>query len=81
MANSDAIPYANSPDWRRLYETALLEKDPSKLIARISAARGAILDRIEDNLKNPALSEQGAMNDALRNLRRLAEVASTAGAA
>ena len=71
----------NAPGWRPLYESALLETDPSRLIDRILAARTAIFDRIEDTLRQPELSEQRAMNDALRNLRRHAEVASTSGAA
>ena len=58
-------------DWRPLYEAALLENDPGKIRERISAARTAILDTIEDTLTNSLPGNQRAMNDALSNLRRL----------
>ena len=64
---------SNSPDWKPIYEAALLETDGSKLPERITAARTAILDRIEESLTSPLPSEHRAMDDALRNLRRLAE--------
>jgi len=64
---------SNSPDWKPLYEAALLETDASKLLERISVARSAILDRIEESLRNPSPGEHRVMNDALRNLRRLAK--------
>lgn len=61
-------------DWKSLYEAALLENDPSKVVERIMAARNAIFDRMETTLRSPIPSEHRAMNDALRNLRRLTEV-------
>ena len=64
---------SNSHDWKPLYDAALLETDGSKLPERITAARTAILDRIEESLTSPLPSEHRVMNDALRNLRRLAE--------
>ena len=70
-----------NPDWKPLYEAALLETDLSKLPGRIIMARNAILDRIEEGLTNPLPSEHRAMNDALRNLRRLAEITTTRTAA
>jgi hypothetical protein len=42
-------------DWQPLYEAALQETDESKLSERISIARNAILDRIEENLSNHLL--------------------------
>jgi len=63
---------SNSRDWKPLYEAALFETDGSKLPERITAARTAILDRIEESLTSPLPSEHRVMNDALRNLRRLA---------
>ena len=63
---------SNSHDWKPLYDAALLETDGSKLPERISVARNAILDRIEQTLRNPSPAEHRVMNDALRNLRRLA---------
>jgi hypothetical protein len=65
----------NASPWKALYEAALLETDSSKLPERITAARNAILDRIEEILTDPIPSEHRAMNDALRHLRRLADMA------
>jgi len=62
-------------DWKPLFEAALLETDAIKLPERITTARSAILDRIEESLTNPVASEQGAMDNALRSLRRLAQIA------
>ena len=61
-------------DWKPLYQAVLLETDGSKLPERITIARTAILDRVEESLTSPLPSEHRAMDDALRNLRRLAEV-------
>jgi hypothetical protein len=65
---------STSKDWKPLYEAALLETDAKKLAERIAIARSSILDRIEESLTHPLLGEQRAMDDALRNLRRLARV-------
>ena len=70
-----------SPDWKPLYEAALLETDASKLPQRIVTARNAILDRIEKSRTDPLLTEHRAMKDALRHLRRLAEVSIVRSAA
>jgi len=61
-------------DWIPLYEMALLETDAGKLPQRITMARSAIFDRIEESLKHPLPGEQRAMDNALRNLRRLAMI-------
>ena len=60
-------------DWMPWYEMALVETDAGKLPERITMARNAILDRIEESLTHPLPGEQRAMDDALRNLRRLAQ--------
>ena len=67
--------------WKPLYEAALLETDSSRLPERIIAARKAIVDRIEESLREPVASEHQAMNEALRHLRRLAEMAAPSIAA
>jgi len=54
-----------------LYEAALFETDSNKLLQRITAARTAILDRIEESVTRPVPAECRAMDDALRTLRRL----------
>ena len=76
QGNDSTIMYfaqSNSRDWKPLYEAALFETDGSKLPELITAARTAILDRIEESLTSPLPSEHRVMNDALRNLRRHAE--------
>jgi hypothetical protein len=65
-------------DWRPLYEAALLEADVAKLPERITVARSAILDRIEETFVHSLPGEQRAMDEALRNLRRLAQLTTTA---
>lgn len=71
-------PDANS-DWKSLYEAALRETDSSKVAQRIALARGAILNQIEESLRNPAVAEHSAMDNALRNLRKLARRLDCAG--
>jgi inhibitor of KinA sporulation pathway (predicted exonuclease) len=61
-------------DWKPLYKAALLETDVTKLPQRITAARSAILNRIEESFTHSLLGEHRAMDDALRNLRRLAKL-------
>jgi len=38
------------PDWKDLYQLAILEMDPAKLPQRIEDARNAVLDRLEGSL-------------------------------
>ena len=45
---TDGVPHA--PDWKELYQLAVIELDPAKLSDRISDARNAILDRIQELL-------------------------------
>ena len=59
-------------DWKSLYEIALRETDRSKLAQRIATARSAILANVEKSIREPAIGDQCAMDDALRNLRKLA---------
>jgi hypothetical protein len=58
-------------DWKSLYEVALHETDRNKLPERIAIAKNAILNRIEQSIRNPALGDHCAMDAALRNLRRM----------
>jgi len=61
-------------DWKPLYEAARLETDVTKLPERITAARGAILDRIEESFVHSLPGEQRAIDEALHNLRSLAQL-------
>jgi len=62
-------------EWKDLYEAALLETDAGKLPDRITTAKSAILDRIEESFTHPLPGEHRALGEALRDLRRLAEKA------
>lgn len=61
--------------WRQLYESAVLELDLRRLPESITLARRAILDRAEDIMTKPTSDEHRALNDALRTLRLLEQVA------
>ena len=67
-------------DWKPLYEAALSETDLTKLPERIITARSAILDRIEETFVHSLPGEQRAMDEALRNLRTLAQLTITRSA-
>jgi hypothetical protein len=78
MAQTTLLPPRRSLDiagWKQLYETAILEIDDAKLPKRIAAARCAILDRAEEILTKPPSAERHALNNALRTLQLLDEVA------
>jgi hypothetical protein len=69
---------ASSPDkWKRLFEAALLERDPVVLERRLQVAKDAILDHIEDSFRTASLSERRlllASLNTISELRRLAKV-------
>jgi len=67
-----------SPQWRQLYQAAILEMDAGLLWQRIITAERAIGDRIDELDSNPdrAFGERDALANArvmLRCLRRLAD--------
>jgi hypothetical protein len=68
-------------DWRTLYQSAMLESDRTKRLERILEARHAVLDRAEELLTGAPSDERSVLNDALRALRVLEQVAvkSTSG--
>jgi hypothetical protein len=74
---NNVIPLGESfsPTWKHLYECAMLELDKSKLPERIAAAHRAIVDRAEEIVGNQSDDEHYALNDALRALRLLEQVA------
>jgi hypothetical protein len=58
--------------WEKLYRSAILESDPSKLAQRISEAQSAILDRYLSFARQLAPGkEQDALTRALRMLALL----------
>jgi hypothetical protein len=64
-----------SSTWRDLYECAMLELDRRKLPERIAAAHRAIVDRAEEIVASQSDDEHYALNDALRSLQLLEQVA------
>jgi hypothetical protein len=67
---------AAHPEWRQLCQAALFEINPVKLLERITLARHAVLDRIEDGYSKPKNDEQAALREALTaldTLRRITE--------
>ena len=61
-----------SPDWHELYRLAQVETDPALLRRRISEARNAILDRLQETLAKPSnYKERQQLSDALTGLRTL----------
>ena len=58
------------PDWKELYELAVMELDTAKLPQRITDARNAILDRAEETFaKRGNYHECQELTDALSGLR------------
>jgi hypothetical protein len=64
-----------SSTWKHLYECAMLEFDKNKLPERIAAAHRAIVERAEEVITNQSTDEHYALNDALRALQLLEQVA------
>jgi len=66
---------ASGAQWKRFYESALLELNPQLVAGAITVARHAILDRAEEIMTKPSSDEHFALNSALRILRTLEELA------
>ena len=63
-----------SPEWQRLYEKILIERDPEKLPEDIARAEAAILSRLRQLSRLPKdEAERGAISDALSSLSALKE--------
>ena len=65
------------PEWKRLYEAAVLELDPTRTLLRVAEAERAVTDRMEQ-LNGSGLdgSEHLALTQALIVLRDLRKMAS-----
>jgi hypothetical protein len=74
---NNVIPIGTSfgSTWKGLFECAMLELDHSKLHERIAAAHRAIVDRVEEMVADPSDDEHYALNDALRALQLLEQMA------
>src|ERR1700738_2021570 len=65
--SNDAQSTDGKRHWEKLYRSAILESDQSKLAQRISDAQSAILDRCASLAKQPAPGkERDALTRALR---------------
>ncbi len=64
-----------SSTWKHLYECAMLELDKKRLPERIAAAHRAIVERAEEIITNQSTDEHYALNDALRTLQLLEQMA------
>ncbi|MGA8620989.1 MAG: hypothetical protein WB660_20990 [Candidatus Sulfotelmatobacter sp.] len=59
MAHRRIPPSCNvrfNEDWKQLYQYAILKPDFTKLLQRIAEARHAILDRAEEMMTNPPVT-------------------------
>jgi hypothetical protein len=61
----------HSHQWKEIYQFAISEQDITRLPQRITDARSAIFDRIEEMITGPGTDEKRMLNDALNGLRIL----------
>jgi hypothetical protein len=62
------------PRWKRLCIAALSELDPAKVAERITVARSAVLDQIEDNISQSSNHEQLTLHNAVEALDVLRKI-------
>ena len=67
------INNAAHPEWRELFQAALFEINPVKLLERIAKARNAVLDCIEDS-RSKSNGDQASLRDALATLDSLRKI-------
>lgn len=65
----------SSERWRNLYDDVVSESDYRPRLDRIADARNAIFDRAEEILTDAKSDERRALNNALRTLRQLEQIA------
>jgi len=75
MGDIASIHAPHAPQWKRLYEAAILELDPAKLLQRIALAQSAVLNQMEDGSSRPSDRQQLALHDALHMLSTLRSIA------
>lgn len=73
MAATDPM----SPNWRSLYEAAVLELDHTKLLLRVAEAERAVMSRINDVVRSGVDGESEALINALNVLRDLRKMVTT----
>ena len=72
MGDIITIHAPHAPQWKQLYEAAILELDPAKLLQRIAVAQSAVLNQMEDGSSD---RQQLALRDALHMLSTLRTIA------
>ena len=75
MGDIITIHAPHAPQWKRLYEAAMSELDPAKLLQRIAVAQSAVLNQMEDGFSKPSDRQQLALHDALHMLSTLRTMA------
>ncbi len=75
MGDIISIHAPHAPQWKRLYEAAIFELDPARLLQRIATARTAVLDQIEGGFSKPSDGQQLALHNALHMLSTLRTIA------
>ena len=71
------IRACRAPRWEQLYEAAIAERDPAKVLQRIGPAERAIVDQMEQGFSKISHGQQLALCDALHMLSTLREIAET----
>ena len=67
---TDGVP--RPPDWKDLYQLAVIELDPAKLRQKIADSRNAIVSRVAETLATRGdYREHQELTDALNGLRVL----------
>jgi hypothetical protein len=64
----------HASQWKQLYEAAMLEHEPAKVLQRIDLAERAIVDQMEEAFSKISHRQQLALCDALHMLSTLREI-------
>jgi hypothetical protein len=75
MGDIITIHAPHVPQWKGLYEAAILELDPAKLLQRIAVTQSAVLNQMDDGFSKPSDRQQLALHDALHMLSTLRTIA------
>jgi hypothetical protein len=65
---------AKQPEWKKLYEAAVLELDRAVLPSRVKAARNAIQCRIVELRTSEPTEDDSRIDDAIKMLNALTKI-------
>jgi|HubBroStandDraft_2_1064218.scaffolds.fasta_scaffold1361458_2 hypothetical protein len=68
-------PAGSASNWEKLFECALLERDPAAREQRLQNAKDAIMDRIEDSFDSASSQKNRLLLAALNTISELQRVA------